>query len=189
MATHARLHAPITFLVILSLVLTSVTPVLAAAPARLPQGATLQPSPEADLFRTTVTLAGAADRQRLERLDLVMLEAGESWATVLVDASQLESLARLGFTPQGTESAATLVETAKTKTPWLAAAVTRFGPELPTTLATFAGLLEAQVRAAEPGADLATRALYAAALRRLGPRIEALLERGGVIAPLGEPPP
>lgn len=71
----------------------------------------------------------------------------------------------------------------------LAAAVTRFGPQLPTTLAAFAGLLEAQVRAAEPGADLATRALYAAALRRLGPRIEALLERGGVIAPLGEPPP
>lgn len=71
----------------------------------------------------------------------------------------------------------------------LAAAVVRFGPEVPTVLATFAGLLEAQVRAAEPGADRATRDLYAAALRRLGPRIEALLEGGGVIAPLGDPPP
>ncbi len=71
----------------------------------------------------------------------------------------------------------------------LSAAVVRFGPEVPTVLAAFAGLLEAQVRAAEPGADRATRDLYAAAVRRLGPRVEALLERGGVIAPLGDPPP
>lgn len=71
----------------------------------------------------------------------------------------------------------------------LTAAVARFGPEVPTTLAVFAGLLEAQLRAAEPGADAATRALYAAAIQRVGPRIEAVLERGGVIAPLGDPPP
>ncbi len=74
----------------------------------------------ADLYRTQITVNGTLRWQRLEELQVVTLSKQADQAVVLVDAAQLETLARLGFIPTATEALTTLATTAATEAPWLA---------------------------------------------------------------------
>lgn len=51
------------------------------------------------LIRTTIALHSPADWERVAEWQVVILEKGADWATVLVHDLQLETLARLGFDP------------------------------------------------------------------------------------------
>ena len=70
------------------------------------------------LFRTHVTLRQPKDLSRIESMGAVVLESGEDWALLLVTSSQLETLARLGYQPQATNSLDSLTQS-KVAPPWL----------------------------------------------------------------------
>jgi hypothetical protein len=58
-------------------------------------------APASGLYRTTVTVDNPARRARLETLGVAVLSEGAGVATILADADQLETLARLRFAPRG----------------------------------------------------------------------------------------
>ncbi|MEJ5198749.1 MAG: hypothetical protein WHX53_07485, partial [Anaerolineae bacterium] len=91
------------------------------------------------LYRTHITLRNPADRARLEKLGVVVLETtadgrpltadgdgsavgGPRSAVVLADADQLADLARLGFAPRATDNADALIAHHAAAQPALAAA-------------------------------------------------------------------
>ncbi len=94
------------------------TPPVNAAAAHLPAAASGM------LYRTTVHIATQRDLARLEKLGVAVLTrdtAGKT-AVVLVDAEQLETLARLRFEPRASDDADALVAVHAQEKPWLAAA-------------------------------------------------------------------
>jgi len=75
------------------------------------------------LFRTRVQVEQIYDLTRLQKMEIQILEQGETWAVVLVTETQLESLARLGFEPEASEDLAVLVAANKQSSPWLASSL------------------------------------------------------------------
>ncbi len=133
MRAHRVVHHLLSLLVSLSLLLTSVAPVSAAAIPPLPAGegpgmravAPQRPAPTGDfaLYRTHITIENPARRARLDALGVAVLEEGDGWAVVLADDEQLETLARLRYQPQASDEFVSLVEANTAENSWLAAAV------------------------------------------------------------------
>jgi hypothetical protein len=101
---------------------------LLVQPSPTPAKAQTAPEkPTTGLFRTQVTVRTLADRARLEKLGVVVLEeravdqqkdadntraqfaSFRESVAILADADQLEALARLRFEPQGTDEVGALV--------------------------------------------------------------------------------
>ena len=75
------------------------------------------------LFRTRVTLSGSRDMKRLQSLGVTVLGEMGSKVLLLVDADQLETLARLRFQPEQTNELRTLIAAHAEAKPWLAASL------------------------------------------------------------------
>ena len=104
MPARLTIRPVLSVLLVLSILLSSVAPVV-AAPAVGVQAATARATDEpTGLYRTRVAVESTAARQRLARLNLAVLEEGDGWLVVLVDEEQLADLARLGFTPRASEA-------------------------------------------------------------------------------------
>ncbi len=111
-------HWALYSLVLLSLLLSPLTPLL---PTPTVRAATTAQIAESDLlFRTHITLQRPTDQQRLSALDVAVLERSDTSAVVLVDNEQLKTLARLRFQPRGTQALAPLVTAHASAKPWLA---------------------------------------------------------------------
>ena len=109
----------LTTLLAVSMLLSSPSPALLAIPAPVMQDASTPTTAEV-LFRTTVTLRQPTDRARLDQLGVVVLSQtsevlktsevyAPAYAVVLVDADQLETLARLRFEPTASDEVGALV--------------------------------------------------------------------------------
>ena len=91
--------------VLISLLLSPLSPLMSQAAAYFPdEGRT----DSAALYQTTLNLNRPTDRDRLDRLGVEIIRAGDGQATVLADEDQLESLARLGFEPTATSAVSAL---------------------------------------------------------------------------------
>ncbi len=102
-------HRLLTLAVLWSLLLTPLAPTIQAqdnGPIYLPfVGNRASTAPASDLiFRTTVHPRTPAQWRELERMAPVFLERDGQSATILVDAAQLETLARRRYNPQGTDT-------------------------------------------------------------------------------------
>lgn len=86
----------LTTLLAVSMLLSSPSPALLAIPAPVVPD-TPTPTTADVLFRTTVMLRQPTDRDRLTQLGIVVLSETADRAVVLVDAEQLDTLARLRF--------------------------------------------------------------------------------------------
>ncbi|MFN8444595.1 MAG: PKD domain-containing protein [Caldilineaceae bacterium] len=116
---RSSLNRSLTLMVVVSLLLSAIAPIAKAqdnapdAPKSnlyLPLISSRQPIAENDLlFRTRVTVNTSAQWHDLERLQVVVLSKGEDWAQLLVDDEQLETLARWRYSPQVTDSLASLL--------------------------------------------------------------------------------
>jgi hypothetical protein len=97
---------------VLALLSNSVLPVAHAqsnTPLYLPIITNGNASPQTDLvFRTHIQIQTPAQWRDLQRMEVVILEQGADWATVLVDDLQLEELARLRYNPDVTNALATM---------------------------------------------------------------------------------
>ncbi|CAG0975137.1 Protease 1 [Anaerolineae bacterium] len=113
------LYRLLSLLTIVSLILTSFTatiPVERTVP--IPKEAE-QVTSEGVLFRTTVTLRQPTERASLAKLGIVVLSETPDQAVVLVDADQLETLARLRFEPAASDEFGALVAANAPQQPWL----------------------------------------------------------------------
>jgi hypothetical protein len=90
-----------------------------SAPAPVVQNAST-PTTADVLFRATVTLRQPTDRARLDQLGVVVLSETVDQAIVLVDADQLETLARLRFEPTASDEVGALVTANASSQPGLA---------------------------------------------------------------------
>lgn len=101
-----------TMFLVLALLSNSVLPVAHAqsnTPLYLPIITNGNASPQTDLvFRTHIQIQTPAQWRDLQRMEVVILEQGADWATVLVDDLQLEELARLRYNPDVTNALATM---------------------------------------------------------------------------------
>ena len=93
------------------------------------------------LYRTTVSASTSVQWVRLDQLHVTVLDSGEDWATLVVDAAQLSSLARLGLRPNQTNELSALVAANAKAQPSVALA-------LQTVLDQAAELMQQQVRGA-----------------------------------------
>jgi hypothetical protein len=97
---------------VLALLSNSVLPVAHAqsnTPLYLPIITNGNAPPQTDLvFRTHIQIQTPAQWRDLQRMEVVILEQGADWATVLVDDLQLEDLARLRYIPDQTNALQTL---------------------------------------------------------------------------------
>ena len=95
-AMHSRsFRIVLNLAVIVSMLLPSIAlPAQAAAPAPQPNRPDL---PYSGLFRAEIPVSAPSDWDRLEKLDVLILVREEDSALVLVDAAQLETLARMGL--------------------------------------------------------------------------------------------
>ncbi|MBK8797373.1 MAG: hypothetical protein IPM07_13930 [Anaerolineales bacterium] len=121
MLAHPRLVKLVSFVMIVSLMLSSAAPVALAQEGSggsiylpvIAGGAateTIPPSPtDINLFRTRVTVSTPAQWHDLARTGALVLERGDDWALVLADDAQLTDLARWHFMPQATNSLGALV--------------------------------------------------------------------------------
>ncbi len=104
MTTRHLSHQIVSFIVLLSMLLSPLSPLIPKAVAYFPDiGDPVQPAGDA-LYRTTITLRRPGDLNRLEQLGITILKTtnqGQT-TTVLADEDQLETLARLGYRPQAT---------------------------------------------------------------------------------------
>ena len=71
------------------------------------------------IFRSRILFSQQTDRAQLDELKIRVLREGEGWALILATGDQLESLARLGLTPQATVELATLVSSNEGTAAWL----------------------------------------------------------------------
>ncbi len=108
--------------VILGLLLSPLTPLFPVA-AFQPPAPTVPPAGDDLLIRTRLTLQRPTDRQRLDELGVLVLEATDDSALVLVDTEQLATLARLRFEPRGSQGLTQLVAAHAPAKPWLAASL------------------------------------------------------------------
>ena len=72
------------------------------------------------IYRTRVRLPLATSRSRLDEMGVIVLDEGQDWALVLVDETQLQTLARLQFQPHESNEFGALVEAHAWDKPWLA---------------------------------------------------------------------
>jgi len=75
------------------------------------------------LFRTRIRAETTYQWQKLEMLDITILERNNDGALILVDFDQLETLARLGFGPSGTDELTSLTAAQAAAKPWLASSL------------------------------------------------------------------
>jgi hypothetical protein len=98
---------------VLALLSNSVLPVAHAqsnTPLYLPIITNGNAPPQTDLvFRTHIQIQTPAQWRDLQRMEVVILEQGADWATVLVDDLQLTDLARWRFSPVDTDTLEALV--------------------------------------------------------------------------------
>ena len=80
----------------------------------------LQQDDSTGIYRTRVSLPLGTSRARLDALGVLVLDEGEDWALVLVEQGLLETLARLGFQPSGSNELGMLVAAHTWDKPWLA---------------------------------------------------------------------
>ena len=113
-----KLHIALNFLVVLSLLVPGgvlVPSARAASPGV--QGST-------GIFRARVVFPNEAGRARLDALGITVLQDWPGGALVLAAGDQLETLARLGFQPRGTDDIGTLAESIAEQHPQLAGSIT-----------------------------------------------------------------
>ena len=111
-SAHRVAHRIAAFIALLTLLFNSVAPVANAQTGGsvflpLITGGT-QPTDQALLFRTRVTVHTPAQWRDLTRLDVVILAKGTDWAQLLVDDQQLTDLARLRYNPTVTDALQTM---------------------------------------------------------------------------------
>lgn len=142
------------------LILSLATPTATAFAPRplalppLPEASQQPPVPDSGLYRTHITVDSPARWARLEKLDIVILERYDDGALVLVDADQLETLARLRFQPRASDALGTLVAAQGADKAWLSAGL--------QPLLRQGAALQAQARAVAAGTDADAQALDAA---------------------------
>ena len=114
MSTSTTTYRLCVWLLVISLLLSSSTPVALAQTGDiyLPFIANGAGQPATDLlFRTHVTVQTTAQWRDLERMEVVILAKEANAALLLVDDLQLETLARLRYNPEATNSIETLAAT------------------------------------------------------------------------------
>lgn len=89
-------------LVVLALICMLLAPISPAIPRA--SASPLRDSRASGWYRTHVTLRDDQDRTHLDAMGVVVLDERGTHATVVADADQLESLARLHFEPRGTDA-------------------------------------------------------------------------------------
>ena len=108
--THSRFYHALLVLALLSNLLTPVAQAQSITPLYLPIIANGNAAPQTDLlFRTHITVQTPGQWRDLHQMEIVILEQGDDWATVLVDDMQLTDLARWRFSPTSTDTLEALV--------------------------------------------------------------------------------
>ncbi len=155
--TSRSLRIVFNIAIIISMLLPNVT--VASAQARAPEPAPspqARPGPASDsgLYRTRITVDSPARWARLEKLEVAIMERYDDSALVLVDAEQLETLARLRFQPRSSDELSALVVAQGESKAWLAAGL--------QPLLRQGAALRTQVEAKEKGEAVDSAALDAA---------------------------